>query len=1302
MVPSPRAWLHGPARFSVLAIGAGFLVAALPIGLLAWFSLTAAETSLRREIEAHSLTEARGIASSLESIFQEHAILLQSNAERPRLLQALKGRERAEVLRRLEAMSALDPHIEGLFVAAPDGRLFANHPATPDAWGRDVSDLPAFRGVIEKGGPYVSEIHERLIGAPAFVWAIAVPVRDNGRLLGVLGMLGTLEGFASDLGRLKSETAHLYVVDQKGKIAYHSGKPSAGPPADFSSIRPVREVLAGREGVVEYENPLEKDDPRRISAFAPVRRFGWGVVVETPVEKAFAPIRWLRRFVTIVSALLAVLLGGASALFARSYVRRRIVSDAASGKMAELEEIVAARASRLKAMGAMSQALLACRTVECAADLACRVVVNDIGFRMAWVGLADETTFDVRPVAECGYEEGYLASVKVRWDESPEGMGPTGTAVRTGQPVIWSRILDDPRYAPWREQARSRGYRSSAAFPLLVEDKAIGALSVYWPGDDFPEDEIAILQRIAGDAAQAIHRVLLWERVARGKDEWEKTFDAIHDPIFIHDMQYRILLANRAYQEVSGRPFHDIIGMPYYEVFPRREGPLACCLAARESQEEEEEEISGRVYRFHSYPIFDAESRLASAIHLIEDVTAEKASAEALRESEEKFRGMAGAASDAIILLDDRGRVIFWNDSAGRIFGYSEGEVMGKDAHLLVAPARYQEAFRAGYAAFSATGTGPVVGKTLELDGVRRDGTEFPVELSVSAVRLEGRWHAVGVLRDITERRLTMERLRREMEISSGLVETAGTMSRALDRDRLLSAVPPLAAKLVGSERCSIYLWDRTIEAFVVAGLHGFPAELVPAVRAARIRPKELPIIVEAKAHRAPVPVDDAAASPLFPPGFAERFHLGAVLAAPVMRGEELVGGIMFIHATPHAFAEREIELARGIADQLALALANADLYRETQEKAMTLAHRMETIQVMHEIDRGILSSVKGEEILRTAVQLIGRVVPCDRVTVTLVDREAQAFEVVEGWGLDWAGKGLTVPFDQTDAAEVVRTRRAVSRPDLSLEYALRPLDRRILEDGFRSDIRIPIVVHDEVAAVLSLGSRRVGAFAPDDLVTGERVAAQIGVALENARLVEDLEGLFLGTVQTLAAAIDAKSPWTQGHSERVTEYGVLIGREMGLSEKEIRDLRLAGLLHDIGKIGTYEFLLDKPEKLTPEESEIVKAHPVKGAEILAPIKQFKDVIPGVKYHHEKWDGTGYPDGLNGEAIPLFGRILAVADTYDAIMADRPYRKSPGQAWAVEEIRRCAGTQFDPKIADTFVGLIERGDLGGAAQASGR
>ena len=1301
MVPSPRAWFHGPARFPALAIGAGFLAAVLPIGLLAWFSLTAAETPLRGEIEAHSLSEARGIAVSLESMFQEHAILLQSNAVRPRFLQAIKGGDRAEVHRRLEAISALDPHIEGLFLATAEGKLWANHPETPEAWGRDVSDLPAFKGVIEKGGPHVSEVHERRVGAPDFVWAVAVPVRDDGRILSVLGMLGTVEGLGAMLESLRPGTAHLYIVDQNGRIAYHSGKPAVGLAVDVSSVSPVREVLAGREGVIEHENPLEKDDPRRISAFAPVRGFGWGVVVETPVEKAFAPIRRLRLLVTVVSIILAALLGGGSALAARSYVRRWILFDAARGKAAELEEIVLARASRLKTMSAMSQALLACRTVECAADLVCRVVANEIGFRMAWVGLADETTFDVRPVAECGYEEGYLASVKVRWDETPEGMGPTGTAVRTGQPVIWSRILDDPRYAAWREAARLRGYRSSAAFPLLVEDKAIGALSVYWAGDDFPEDETAILQRIASDAAQAIHRILLWERVARGKDEWEKTFDAIHDPIFIHDMQYKILLANRAYQEVSGRPFHDIIGMPYYEVFPRREGPLACCLAARESQEEEEE-ISGRVYRFHSYPIFDAERRLASAIHLIEDVTAEKASAEALRESEEKFRGIAAAASDAIILLDDRGRVVFWNDSAGRIFGYSEDEAMGKDGHLLVAPARYQEAFRAGYAAFSATGTGPVVGKTLELDGVRKDGTEFPVELSVSAVRLEGRWHAVGVLRDVTERRLIMERLRREMEISSGLVEASGTMSRALDRDRLLSAVPPLAAKLVGSERCSIYLWDRMIEAFVVAGLHGFPAELVPAVRAAPIRPKELPIIGEAKARRGPVPVDDATASPLFPPGFAARFHLGAVLAAPVMREGDLVGGIMFIHSAHHAFTEREIDLARGIADQLALALANADLYRETQEKAMTLAHRMETIQVMHEIDRGILSSVKGEEILRTAVQLIGRVVPCDRVTVTLVDREAQAFKVVEGWGLDWAGKGLTVPFDQTDAAEVVRTRRAVSRPDLSLEYALRPLDRRILEDGFRSDIRLPIVVHDEVGAVLSLGSRRVGAFTPDDLATAERVAAQIGVALENARLVEDMEELFIGTVKTLSAAIDAKSPWTKGHSERVTEYALWIGGAIGLNEREMKALSLAGLLHDIGKIGTYESLLDKPERLTPEEYEIVKAHPAKGAEILAPIKQLKEVVPGVRSHHERWDGTGYPDGLAGEAIPLFGRILAVADTYDSITADRPYRKSPGQAWAVEEIRRCAGTQFDPKIADTFVGLIERGDPGGAAQASGR
>ncbi len=197
----------------------------------------------------------------------------------------------------------------------------------------------------------------------------------------------------------------------------------------------------------------------------------------------------------------------------------------------------------------------------------------------------------------------------------------------------------------------------------------------------------------------------------------------------------------------------------------------------------------------------------------------------------------------------------------------------------------------------------------------------------------------------------------------------------------------------------------------------------------------------------------------------------------------------------------------------------------------------------------------------------------------------------------------------------------------------------------------------------------------------------------ERKKAEKALHELFLGALESLASAIDAKSPWTRGHSERVAGYAVGIGMQMGLADDALEKLRIAALLHDIGKIGTYDDILNKAGKLTDAEYEAIKQHPARGAEMLAPIRQLHDIIPAVRGHHERYDGAGYPDGLKGENIPLAARILAVADTFDSMTAERPYRATPGKARALEEIQRHAGTQFDPVVVEAFLRMESRSAL---------
>ena len=187
----------------------------------------------------------------------------------------------------------------------------------------------------------------------------------------------------------------------------------------------------------------------------------------------------------------------------------------------------------------------------------------------------------------------------------------------------------------------------------------------------------------------------------------------------------------------------------------------------------------------------------------------------------------------------------------------------------------------------------------------------------------------------------------------------------------------------------------------------------------------------------------------------------------------------------------------------------------------------------------------------------------------------------------------------------------------------------------------------------------------------------------------DKLEKAYLEMVETLRFAVEAKDTYTRGHSDRVSEYSVLIGQKLGLTEDQIKTLRIGGLFHDIGKIGIPDSILLKPSKLSDDEYSQIKNHPAIGAHILGSADIFKDIIPIVKHHHEKYDGTGYPGMLKGEEIPYLARIAAVADTFDAMTSKRTYRDALPLETVIAEFERCRGTQFDPKLDDVFLDILK-------------
>ena len=234
-----------------------------------------------------------------------------------------------------------------------------------------------------------------------------------------------------------------------------------------------------------------------------------------------------------------------------------------------------------------------------------------------------------------------------------------------------------------------------------------------------------------------------------------------------------------------------------------------------------------------------------------------------------------------------------------------------------------------------------------------------------------------------------------------------------------------------------------------------------------------------------------------------------------------------------------------------------------------------------------------------------------------------------------------------------------------------------------------PIMCGGRVAGVIVAGNKT----GPDRDVSSvdtqllAAVADYLGAYLHNVALFNEQRTMFLGTIHALTAAIDAKDRYTHGHSERVAAMASKLALAAGMTEEHAERVRIAGLVHDVGKIGVPEAVLQKPGQLTEAELEQIKQHPTIGHKILEDIVALDDILPGVLYHHERWDGRGYPEGLDGHSIPLLGRLLAVADAFDAMSSDRSYRPALPREQVLNEIRANAGSQFDPELAEAFLTL---------------
>ncbi|MHC5019322.1 MAG: HD domain-containing phosphohydrolase [Planctomycetota bacterium] len=307
-----------------------------------------------------------------------------------------------------------------------------------------------------------------------------------------------------------------------------------------------------------------------------------------------------------------------------------------------------------------------------------------------------------------------------------------------------------------------------------------------------------------------------------------------------------------------------------------------------------------------------------------------------------------------------------------------------------------------------------------------------------------------------------------------------------------------------------------------------------------------------------------------------------------------------------------------------------------------------------------------------------------DRATVLLLN--AGSGELTRAAQLDRTGAapGADVQVSRTLLARVADTRQSMLSYDAVADARLDEA-ASLVTNRVRSLMCAPLVRQEKVFGVLYLDTEQSERrFTPEDLRLFTALAGRTALVVANAQLNQELRGLFFNTLEAMVDAIQMKDPYTRGHSERVRRYSLLLAREMDLPAEVRRKLQISAVLHDVGKIGMPDRLLFNTDELTPEERIEVQEHPSTGARFLEKIPPLHDAIDGVKYHHENYDGSGYPDGLAGEDIPLQGRIVAVADTFDACTTNRPYQKGVSRPEAIKILRRLKGGRLDPAMVDLF------------------
>jgi diguanylate cyclase (GGDEF)-like protein/putative nucleotidyltransferase with HDIG domain len=430
-------------------------------------------------------------------------------------------------------------------------------------------------------------------------------------------------------------------------------------------------------------------------------------------------------------------------------------------------------------------------------------------------------------------------------------------------------------------------------------------------------------------------------------------------------------------------------------------------------------------------------------------------------------------------------------------------------------------------------------------------------------------------------------------------------------------------------------------------------------------------------AGREAVVLRDYAAEALSDPhpavAHAAEAGLHAVMGAPVIVAGEVVGTVMVGTTDPYrSFDAVDRQGLVGFAQVTGAALRSAQL-RDDRER------RIQRLSALNVLAWQLASVHEPHDIARLAFDAASTLVARDAFYVARFDGEKREFDfVLQADGEDiWRGERYPLGTGPTSQVVLTGETHLVRAPDGSAAH-------------------VPLKSRGRLVGVLSSRSYTADAFDDEDLLVLQSLANLVATAFENAEHLSQMRELYLASVKALAAAVDARDPYTRSHSARVAALSRAVAEELRLGPDELRRVQLGALLHDIGKIGIPDAILNKPGPLTQEEWVLMRTHPAVGASILAVVEPLRDLVPIVRSHHERYDGNGYPERLSGDDIPIEAHIVAAADAFEVIVSRRAYKQAQTVEFACAELLRCRGTQFHPDVVDSFLRVVERDRQQGA------